>query len=121
MCSDTLPPTRTRSRPTKRRQLYRSRSRAAATGSDVGADREGLPPADGGRPGLHGAVVVDLPIREPGEDLVERDASPDAGQGRSEAEVKAVPEAQVVTDLAVDVEAVPVGVNTLDIKPRFTS
>ena len=43
------------------------------------------------------------------EDLVERDAPFQAGQGGAEAEVDAVAERQVLPDLAVDVEPVAVG------------
>ena len=64
-----------------------------------------LPPADRGGAGLLGVVPVDLPLGEALEDLVERDPALEAGERGTEAEVEAVPERQVVADLAVDVEA----------------
>ena len=56
-----------------------------------------------------GVVPVDLPVGEALEDLVERDPALEPGQRGTEAEVDAVAEAQVLADLAVDVEAVAVG------------
>src|SRR5262245_6183935 len=69
--------------------------------------RQGGPPPHRGRVGLLGAVPVDLPGREPAQDLFERDPPLQPGQRGAEAEVDAVPEGDVVVDLPVDVE--PVG------------
>ena len=63
--------------------------------------------------GLLGVVPVDLPLGEATEHLVERDPALEAGQRRAQAEVDAVPERQVVVDVALDVEAVGIGEVTL--------
>src|SRR5262249_26526484 len=55
-----------------------------------------------------GVVHVDFPVREPGEDLIERDAAFEASQRGAQAEVDAVCEGEVVADLTVDVERVTV-------------
>ena len=52
---------------------------------------------------------VDVPLGEPLQQLVERDAAFEAGERGAEAEVDAVAEGEVLADLAVDVEAVAVG------------
>ena len=55
-----------------------------------------------------GLVVVDLPVGEALQHLVERDPALQAGQRGTQAEVDAVAEGEVATDVAVDVEAVAV-------------
>ena len=75
----------------------------------AGHDGQLLPAPDGRGVGLLGVVPVDLPVREPAQHLVERDAALEPGQVAPEAEVEPVAEAQVVVDLAVDVEAVGIG------------
>src|SRR4029077_1508499 len=82
------------------------RSAVRVSGRDHG---ESLPPSDGGGPGLHRVVPVDLPRGEAVEDLVEGDPSLEPGQCGAEAEVQAVAEGEVVVDPAADVEAVAVG------------
>src|SRR5581483_6370521 len=52
-----------------------------------------------------GRVGVDLPVRQAGEQLLERDLGLQAGQRRPQAVVDAVAEGQVALDAAVDVEA----------------
>jgi hypothetical protein len=59
--------------------------------------------------GLDGVVPVDLPRREPLEDLVECGAAFEAGEMAAQAEVNAIPEREVVIDRAVNVETVRVG------------
>src|SRR5438067_4335517 len=67
-------------------------------------------PAPHGRCAGHlGVLPVDLPLGEALEHLVEGHSTLEAGERSAEAEVDAVPEAQVVADLATDVEAVAVG------------
>ena len=68
-----------------------------------------LPAAHGRRAALHRVLVVDLPVGPALQHLVERDAALEARERGTETEVQPVAEAQVVTDLAVDVEAVAVG------------
>ena len=58
-------------------------------------------------------VVIDLPLGETLQHLLERDTRLEPGQVRAEAEVEAVAEAQVALDLAMDVEAVRVRELTL--------
>ena len=70
-----------------------------------GEDRELLPAAHGGRAALDRVLVVDLPVGPALQHLVEGDAALEPRQRGAEAEVQPVPEAQVVADLAVDVEA----------------
>src|SRR5438132_8066971 len=72
-------------------------------------NRQRLPAPHRRCAGHRGVLPVDGPLGEASEHLVERHPSFEAGEGGAEAEVDAVPEAQVVTDLAVDVEAVTVG------------
>ena len=52
---------------------------------------------------------VDVPLGEPLQHLFERDAALEPRERGAEAEVGAVPEREVLADLAVDVEAVAVG------------
>ena len=66
-------------------------------------------PRDGGRARLYGVVPVDLPRRKSLQHLVERDPPLQARERGAEAEVTAVPEREVMVDLAVDVEASPSG------------
>src|SRR6478609_9692907 len=73
-----------------------------------GADRESLPAADRRGARLARVVPVDVPFGEALQDLVERDPPFEAGQRGAEAEVDAVPEREVVIDLAMDVERVAV-------------
>src|SRR5262245_22095021 len=56
-----------------------------------------------------GPVVVDRPLGEAGERLLERDPTFEAGERGAEAEVDPVPERHVVVDRAVHVEAGGVG------------
>src|SRR5271156_2447075 len=77
------------------------------------AHRERLPAPHGRGMGPLGLVVVDLPLGEAREHLVECDATLEPGQGGPEAEVDAVAEGEVPAHLTVDVEAVPIGVVTL--------
>ena len=51
-------------------------------------------------------VDVDVPLGEPLQDLLERDAALDAGEGRAEAVVGAVAEREVPAESPVDVEAI---------------
>ena len=51
-------------------------------------------------------LVVDLPLREPVQHLIEGDPSLEANQCRAEAVVRAVPEGHVLTDVAMDVKAI---------------
>ena len=68
-----------------------------------------VPAAHGrGRRELH-AVVVDLPLGEAVEHLVERDPALEPGERGAEAEVEAVAEGEVLAVVAVDVEPVGVG------------
>ena len=60
------------------------------------------------RRGDLGAVEVDVPLGEALQHLVERDPAFEARERGAEAEVDAVPEREVLADLAVDVEAVGV-------------
>src|SRR5205807_10239235 len=65
-------------------------------------DREGLPSPDRrGRRQL-GPAVVDFPLREALQELVEGDPPLEAGEGGAEAEVHAVAEREVLADLAMD-------------------
>src|SRR5947209_2054488 len=73
------------------------------------AHRQRLPAPHRGRAGHLGVLPVDIPFREAPEHLVQGDATLEAGKGRAQTEVDAVPEAQVVADLPVDVKAVGVG------------
>src|SRR5437660_2412012 len=67
-------------------------------------------PAPHGRCAGHlGVLRVDVPLREALQHLVEGHPPLEAGEGGAEAEVDAVPEAQVVADPAMDVETVAVG------------
>lgn len=54
------------------------------------------------------SVDVDLPVGEPREELLERDAGLHASERGTEAEVDAVSERQDLADVAVDIE--PIGV-----------
>src|SRR5262245_18631639 len=83
--------------------------------SDLSADGhgEGLPPANGLGGREHDLVVVDLPIREAVQDLVEHDPSFEARQRGAETEVDAVAEGEVLADVAVDVEAIGMLVGAL--------
>src|SRR5580692_10252005 len=78
-------------------------------GSSRRPDRQRLPAAHRGRAGALGLVVVDLPLREPRQDLVQSDASLEPGERGAEAEMDPVAEGLMTADVAVDVEAVAVG------------
>ena len=89
---------------------WRRRLRAAAwRARSARRDRQALPAAHGGRPGLLGVVPIDLPLGEALQHLVEGHPSLEAGERGAEAEVDAVAERQVVVDPAVDVERVASG------------
>src|SRR6187431_2178009 len=66
-------------------------------------DGELVPAAHGRRVRALGPVVVDRPVGVTLRDLVEGDATLESGERGAEAEVQAVPERQVVVDLAGDV------------------
>src|SRR5690349_12651918 len=66
---------------------------------DDGGER--LPAPDRRRRREVRVVDVDLPLREPLQHLVERDAPLDARKRGAEAEVDAVPEREVLRDVAV--------------------
>ena len=70
----------------------------------------GFPAPDRGRGREPHAVVVDVPLGEPLEQFVERDAALEPGEVGAEAEVDPVPEGEVLDVVAVDVEDVGVGV-----------
>src|SRR5580765_2910922 len=53
-----------------------------------------------------GAIEFHVPLGEPRQHLIQRDAAFEARERRAEAEVDAVPEREVLVDLAVDVEAI---------------
>src|SRR5262245_41006177 len=55
-----------------------------------------------------GAGAIDFPLRETLQDLLERDATLEAGQRRAEAEVGAIAEGEVLVDLPVGIEAIAV-------------
>src|SRR5947209_4746313 len=67
-------------------------------------NRQGLPSPHRRGAGHLGVVPVDFPFREALEHFIEGHPTLEAGQGGAQAEVEAVAEAQVVADLAVDVE-----------------
>ena len=67
---------------------------------------------------LLGVVPVDIPVGPALQHLVERDATLEARQRGTEAEVEPVAEAQVVVDVAVDVEPVAVGEVAVVAVPR---
>src|SRR5437763_8526911 len=75
--------------------------------------REPLPTPDGGGRGQPRVVDVDFPLGEPPEDLSERDAALEPGEGSAEAIVDAVAEGELWADAPVDVEPVTVGVVTV--------
>src|SRR5689334_17945403 len=78
-----------------------------------GDDGQRLPAPHGRRARLHRVLPVDLPVREPREHLVERDAALEAGQRGPQAEVDAEPEREVLRHGPVDVERVGIGVPAL--------
>src|SRR5262245_33052700 len=78
-------------------------------GESAREDRQRLPAANGGGGRQPGAGEIDVPLREPLQDLLERDAPFQTGERRAEAKVDAVAEGEVLEDLAVDVEAVALG------------
>src|SRR5271163_2594201 len=80
-----------------------------ALGASRRTHRQRLPAPHGRGAGTLCFVVVDLPLGEAVEHLVERHAAFQAGQRHTQAEVDAVAEGLVPTDAAMDVEAVPVG------------
>src|ERR1700683_2059815 len=77
------------------------------------AHRQRLPAPDGRGVGALGPFVVDLPIGEATQHLVECETSLQPRQCGAQAKVDAVAEREVPTDVTVDVEAVPVGVGAL--------
>src|SRR6478609_6473134 len=68
-----------------------------------------IPAAHRGGVGLHRAGPVDLPLREAGEDLLERDATLQPGQRVAHAEMRSRTEGHVRAGFPVDVELVAVG------------
>src|SRR5207237_8194502 len=64
---------------------------------------------DGRRGRELGPVHVNLPVREPSEQLLECDPALESSQGCADAEVRAVDEREVVAEPAPDVETVAVG------------
>src|SRR5690606_7614570 len=70
------------------------------------ADGKPLPAAHRRGAGLDGMLPVDLPGRKPLQHLVQRDAALEPGERRSETEVDAVAEGEVMIDPSLDVEAV---------------
>ena len=79
---------------------------------ELGRDdqRHALPAADRGGRGEPHAVVVDVPLGEAVEQLVEGDPALEAGEAGAQAEVQAEAEGQVLDVVAVDVEHVGVRV-----------
>src|SRR5207248_1152142 len=73
-----------------------------------GEDGEPFPAPYGRRASLNGVVVVDYPRAPTLQDLIERDATLEASERRTKAEVQPVSEAEVMADLAMDVERVAV-------------
>src|SRR4051794_18832092 len=71
-------------------------------------DGKSFPAADRRGAGLPGVLPVDVPLGEALQHLVECDPSFESRQRGAEAEVDAVPEGEVMVDLAVDVEGVAV-------------
>jgi len=63
-------------------------------------------------------LVVDVPLGPPLQRLLERDAAFEARERGTETEVEAVPEAEVVAGLSVDVERVSVREATVVAVPR---
>src|SRR5205823_887936 len=86
-----------------------SRTRPVCPHASRREDGERLLAAYGGCAGLPGVGLVDLPLRKPVEHFVQRHPALEAGERGAEAEVEPVAEAQVMTDLPVDVEPVAVG------------
>src|SRR5207245_7123499 len=97
------------------------RARGAARSRSVGAagwvalpsrddHRERLPAAHGRGRRETGAVEIDVPLREPAKHLVESDSTLESGERGTEAEMDAVAERQMLSDVAVDVEAVGIRV-----------
>src|SRR5262245_60776628 len=76
-------------------------------------DRERLPASHRRGACEPGAAAVDFPLGKALEDLLERDATLQAGQRRAETEVAAVAEGEVLVDLPVDVEAIAVRETTV--------
>src|SRR5262245_38977487 len=60
-----------------------------------------------------GAAAVDFPFGNALQDLLERDATLETGQCRTEAEVATVAKGEVLVDLPVDVEAIAVPETTV--------
>src|ERR1700730_7563544 len=73
---------------------------------------QSLPAANGGRRRQLHTVVIDVPLSEAVEQLVERDPSFQARQVRAEAVVQPLTEREVADVVAVDVEVVGVLVST---------
>ena len=71
--------------------------------------RHGVPAAHRRRRRERGVGQVDLPLGEPLEDLLQRNAALEPGQRRAEAVVRADAEREVLAVFAVDVEDVAVG------------
>ena len=58
-------------------------------------------------------VLVDVPLGEAGEDLLERHAALEPGESGTQAEVQPEAERQVLAVVAADVETVGIGVSPL--------
>ena len=56
-------------------------------------------------------VLVDVPLGEPGEDLLQRHAALEAGERGTQTEVQPEAERQVLAEVAADVEPVGIGVS----------
>src|SRR5436309_3908333 len=80
----------------------------ASGSASADVDGEGFPAAHRRGRRQRGVVPVDLPLREPLEDLLERDACLESRERRAEAVVRPDAEGQVLPNLAVHVVAVRV-------------
>ena len=70
-----------------------------------------VPAANGRRRGQRSIVEVDLPLGEPLEDHLQRDATLEACQSRTEAVVRADAKGHMLMRLAMDVKNIAVGGN----------
>src|SRR5271163_1529744 len=86
-----------------------SLDRSALRTASRRAHRQCLPAPHGRRARPACLVVVDLPLGEALQHLVERHPAFEPGQRRTEAQMDAVAEGLMPADVAVDVEAVAVG------------
>ena len=78
------------------------------SGRSGGDDRQRFPSPHSGRGSSSDVVPIDLPLRESLQDFVQGDTTFHPRQRSAQAEVNAVAEREVLTDIAVDVE--PIGI-----------